>query len=191
MANSGRCISTAAKIACSRRTWRHGSEAGKPQRGASAMNANDMSIIALNAGVKKSALADIATQFSDDGGASLAEWLESKRAEKAHWFEPPAGNGDDAALYSLSAQSDLVKSLGLQEAEAHMIRLGAKLGSVKPRPAEEIDEKGANNPWSTRYRGKDAERRRIEIIRTLGSAKAAALARAAGTDLAGRLLAKR
>ncbi|HEY5305183.1 MAG TPA: hypothetical protein VIJ52_00750 [Pseudolabrys sp.] len=47
--------------------------------------------------------------------------------------------------------------------------------------------KATSNPWSEHYSGKDAEQRRIAIIKS-GTARAISLAKSAGTDLAGRKL---
>ena len=46
----------------------------------------------------------------------------------------------------------------------------------------------STNPWSPNYKGKDAEAKRIRLIRTLGTKAAQGMAFAAGTDIAGRPL---
>lgn len=160
------------------------------------MHLDDLKTLALSLGLKSSALGDLELAFEaydDNGKQSAQTFITNWLRERPHCVQrEPDVDVATKLLTNLSAQADLVKEVGVDEAKAQIERLGGKLGLItKAKAADtEPDPKSSSNPWHKNYRG-DAEAKRVELIKSLGTAKAAALAKAAGVDIAGRPLAKR
>jgi len=153
----------------------------------------DIRAIALARGLREVALGDVIRQFPDDGITSLAEWLESVRAEKPHWFAVVTdGTENEAVLTSLSAQGTYVREHGEAAARELLARNGLKLGEIKA-PTKDEPPKGANNPFDLKaWRGTPAEReaRIASIIKSGGTRFAASLAKSAGVSITGQPLKK-
>src|SRR5689334_17486061 len=101
-------------------------------------------------GVHVSAIPDVmeryqAGEFSagQGQGKTIRAWLESQRETKAHWFgEKPAKEAKMKGAtnpwskqgWSLKAQGECVKALGVEKSAQIAKAVGCALGSTKPNP---------------------------------------------------------
>jgi len=149
-------------------------------------------------------------------GLDADAYLKKLRAERPHLFaalDPNAGVNADAAAVKLAmqkaafgkkptmeARGEYIAAYGLDDYNKNLIAWGGSASNLLRgyNPAKKNSNretvkvggetiKGEGNPWSKNYKGKDAEARRIAIIKS-GTQRAVSLAKAAGTDLAGRPL---
>ena len=155
--------------------------------------ASDIDFINDHFGVLKAAntRADLHARFEAEGGSDYNEFVRAAKsnADLASYFErQPENNASHPALFSLAEQAKLVKARGEAGAAQFLSDNGGALGSIKQRTKDSADTvKGAKNPWSKEYRGKDAEAERIRVIKS-STKLAAQLARAAGVTLSGQPL---
>ena len=131
--------------------------------------------------------ADLLAKFEAEGtGESYNEFVAALKKSEPRYFERQAEtDASHPALYSLAEQAKLIRERGEAGARQFMIDNGGALGKILPRVKDNAETvKGAKNPWSKEYRGKDAEAERIRVIRS-STKLAAQLARAAGVTLSG------
>jgi hypothetical protein len=95
---------------------------------------------------------------------------------------------------SADARQKLLKAIGPEATDAAAKRFGLS-GYADFRSAGKVPDdfrpkdKSVGNPWSPKYSGKvPADQERVRLIKTLGTKVATQMARAAGTDIAGRPL---
>ena len=110
------------------------------------MTEDDFRAIALQQGVREVCLADAWLRFDGYSG-SVREFLKEVKPEAEHWWAAPkADSADSAALYSIAAQGELVKTHGAAFVTSLLSAEGLKLGQIKKAPKEDFS--GTNNPYA-------------------------------------------
>jgi hypothetical protein len=115
---------------------------------------DDFRAIALQEGVREVCLADAWARFADrQYNGSVREFVKEAKSSTdpeilaTHWFAAPvADSADSAALYSLAAQGELVKTHGAVFVTSLLAAEGLKLGQIKKAPKEDFS--GTNNPYA-------------------------------------------
>ena len=151
----------------------------------------DMRALARVEGVREVALGDCILAYDDS--EPFVTFLKRIRPEKPHWFAAPAADTpDEAALYSVEAQSRYARAHSTEELISLLKANGLTPGKVlKAAPVDPADKiKGSNNPYddACKLSLAEKEKRIASLIKQGGTGLAARLAKAAGKTITGQPL---
>jgi hypothetical protein len=168
-----------------------------------AMTDDDMTELALAAGVVETAVADAIMRFPNDGSESFSAFLERVKPQVPHWY-PPVEPGDDldAALIeaacgakpTLSARAALLKAAGPETYGKILRAWGCSERTLAPGVNPKAEAKSASDNDARDKRRKDHSgnpfhksqwniSKQGALIKSLGLDKANAIAKSVGSHV--------
>lgn len=153
----------------------------------------DFEAFGIRDGHLQSALQDAWLDYSQSGDISMREFFKARKETHPHrykTFVADTNNVGHAAIFSLAAQGAFLREHG-EAATVELLKTqGLKLGQVKPAPKADATT-GSNNPYSSEFKGTEAQREaRIQSLIKSSATLAGQLAKAAGKTLTNQPLRK-